>query len=120
MNPELNYDNGVSVADLVELVIKRIPMENVFEFIRSLSMRGFTIGNKIPNLNKPFKIISENPVIIDLSKIETDLKSSIHSISKCIEDGLITKAEISVNYSQLKQLENITYSNFTIILERFI
>jgi len=120
VNPELDYDIGFSVADLVEKITKIIPAQYVFEFITSLSVRGFVIGNDIPNLNKPFKLRFEKPIVVDLTNIETKLMDSISSISKCVEEGFISKVELSVNYSQLKQLENITYADFSTVIGRLL
>jgi hypothetical protein len=120
VNPELDYDIGHSVADLVEKITKIIPAQYVFEFVTSLSARGFVIGNDIPNFNKPFKLRFENPIVIDLTTIETNLMNSISSISKSVEEGFISKVELSFNYSQLKQLENITYTDFSMLIRRLL
>ena len=120
VNPELDYDVGLSVSDLVEKIIKIIPSQFVFEFIDGLLARGFVLGNNIPNLNKPFKLTFENPIVVDLTNIETKLLQSISSISDCIEDGFISKVELSFNYSQLKQLETITYADFSNSIRRLL
>jgi hypothetical protein len=119
VNPELDYDSGCSVADLVEEINKNIPIEKVFEFMTGLSLRGFTMGNTISNLNKPFKLSSKEPIVIDLLSIESELMNSIVSISQCVEQGFISKVDLTINYSQLKLLENITYADFSKELRRF-
>lgn len=120
VNPELDYDSGLSVSDLVENIIKIIPSQYVFEFMNGLLARGFVLGNNIPNLNKPFKLRFENPIVVDLTSIETKLLQSISSISDCIEDGFISKVELSFSYSQLKLLETITYADFSNSIRRLL
>ena len=108
------------MSDLVEKIIKIIPSQYVFEFMNGLLARGFVLGNNISNLNKPFKLTFENPIVVDLTNIETKLLQSISSISDCIEDGFISKVELSFNYSQLKQLETITYADFSNSIRRLL
>jgi len=119
-NIELDYDSGVSVTDLVEEIIRKIAIEYIFNFTVELSLRGFTIGHNISNLNKPFKLISDNPNVIDLNKLEDYIENTIQSISQCMEKGVFTQAEFSLNYAQIKMLENITYSDFSTRIEDFL
>jgi hypothetical protein len=112
INIELNYESGKSTVDLVDDIIRIIPSDHIFDFTLGLSRRGFVLGNKISNFNKPFNLMSDYPALIDLNKLNQELSDTINSILRLIEDGIVSKTEFTLNYAQVKALENTTYHEF--------
>jgi len=113
---EQNYEVGISVSDLVHQIINLLPGKDIFKFTIELLHRGFSIGNKKINLNKPFSLIYDNPIIIDLEEMNVEVTKYIGDCHSILEHGYFSKIKFSANYAQLKNLENFKYSDFGQIL----